>query len=64
MNDEEHGGCLIPMMMLHHEHDEDPKMRPDPITPEKREQVITGMASGLSMEYRYFRGQRGHRLQA
>ncbi len=47
------------MMMLHHEHDEDPKMRPDPITPEKREQVITGMASGLLMAYRYFRGQRG-----
>ncbi len=28
VNDEEHGGCLIPMMMLFHEHDEDPKTRP------------------------------------
>jgi len=28
VNDEEHGGCLIPMMMLCHEHDEDPEMRP------------------------------------
>jgi uncharacterized protein len=27
VNDEEHGGCLIPMMMLCHEHDEDPEMR-------------------------------------
>jgi uncharacterized protein len=59
VNDEEHGGCLIPMMMLCHEHDEDPKMRPNPITPEKREQVIAGMAAGLLGAYRYFRGQRG-----
>jgi uncharacterized protein len=36
VNDEEHGGCLIPMMMLCHEHDEDPEMRPKPISPEKR----------------------------
>lgn len=28
VNDEEHGGCLIPMMMLCHEHNEDPEMRP------------------------------------
>src|ERR1039458_3188498 len=33
VNDEEHGGCLIPMMMLCHEHDEDPEMRPEPISP-------------------------------
>jgi uncharacterized protein len=30
VNDEEHGGWLIPLMMLYHEHDEDPKMRPAP----------------------------------
>ena len=47
VNDEEHGGCLIPMMMLYHEHDEDPKMRPKPISPEKREDVIVHMAAGL-----------------
>ena len=58
VNDEEHGGCLIPMMMLCHENDEDPKMRPNPITPEKREQVIAGMAAGLLGAYRYFRSQR------
>jgi len=58
VNDEEHGGCLIPMMMLCHEHDEDPQMRPSPITPEKREQVIAGMAAGLLGAYRYFRSQR------
>ncbi len=58
VNDEEHGGCLIPMLMLCHEHDEDPKTRPDPITPEKRKQVIAGMAAGLLRAYKYFREQR------
>jgi len=47
VEDEEHGGWLIPMMMLCHEHDADPKMRPQPITPEKREDIIVHMAAGL-----------------
>src|ERR1022692_2446070 len=55
LNDEEHGGCLIPMMMLCHEHDEDPEMRPKPISPEKREEVIVHMAAGIVAAYRYFR---------
>lgn len=58
VNDEEHGGCLIPMMMLYHEHDEDPEMRPKPINPEQREDVIAHMAAGLLGAYRYFRAQR------
>jgi uncharacterized protein len=43
------------MLMLYHEHDEDPKMRPEPITPEKREDIIAHMAAGLIGVYRYFR---------
>ena len=58
VDDEEHGGCLIPMMMLFHEHDEDPEMRPQPISPEKREDIIAHMAAGLLQAYRYFRAQR------
>ncbi len=58
VNDEEHGGCLIPMMMLCHEHDEDPEMRPQPISPEKREEVIVHMAAGLVAAYRYLREHR------
>jgi uncharacterized protein len=58
VDDEEHGGCLIPMMMLCHEHDEDPEMRPEPITPEKREDIIAHMAAGLVEAYRYFRSHR------
>jgi uncharacterized protein len=58
VNDEEHGGWLIPMMMLYHEHDEDPKMRPEPITPEKREDILAHMAAGLLGAYRHFRAHR------
>jgi uncharacterized protein len=58
VNDDEHGGCLIPMMMLCHEHDEDPKMRPSPISPELREEVIVRMAAGLVRAYGYFLSQR------
>jgi len=56
VEDEEHGGWLIPMMMLCHEHDEEPEMRPEPISPEKREDIIVHMAAGLVGAYRYFRG--------
>ncbi len=58
VNDEEHGGWRIPIMMLHHEHDEDPEMRPEPITPEKREDIIAHMAAGLVGAYRHFRAHR------
>jgi uncharacterized protein len=53
--DDDHGGCLIPMMMLYHEHDEDPSMRPKPIGPEQRKKVISSMAAGLVEAYLYFR---------
>ena len=43
VNDEEHGGSLIPMMMLCHEHDEDPEMH---------------VAAGLLGVYGYFRAHR------
>jgi uncharacterized protein len=55
VEDEAHGGCLLPMMILRYEHDEDPEMRPEPITPEKRETIIVHMAAGLMGAYRYFR---------
>jgi uncharacterized protein len=58
VNNDEHGGCLIPMMMLCHENDEDPEMRPRPISPEEREDVIVRMAAGLVEAYKYFRSQR------
>ena len=39
LNDPEHGGCMIPMMMLYHEHDEDLSMRPKPIDRKQREKL-------------------------
>lgn len=53
--DDDHGGCMIPMLMLCHEHDEDPAVRPKPIGPEQREKVIESMAAGLVGADRYFR---------
>lgn len=58
INDDEHVGCLIPVMMLCHEYDGDPTKRPKPISPRQREKVITYMAAGLLGAYRYFRSQR------
>jgi uncharacterized protein len=55
LDDDDHGGCMIPMLMLYHEHDEDPSMRPKPIGPEHREKVIVSMATGLVETYLYFR---------
>ncbi len=53
--DDDHAGCMVPVLMLYHEHDSDPKLRPKPIGAEKREKVIEHMAAGLAGAYRYFR---------
>jgi hypothetical protein len=45
VNDEERGGCMVPVFMLYHEHDEDPEMRTKPISPEKREEGIVLIGS-------------------
>ena len=44
--DDDHGRCIIPTLMLYHEHNEDPAMRPRPIGPEQGEEVIESMALG------------------
>lgn len=58
LDDEKYGDSLTPMLMLYHEHDEDPQTRADPIAPDKREQVIAFMAAGLMNVYEYFRKER------
>jgi uncharacterized protein len=60
MDDEEHGGALIPIMALAHEHDPDPQMRPykEPISAERREQLIVGIAAGVTAIFRYFATER------
>jgi hypothetical protein len=42
----------------------DPEMRPEPISPEKREDVIVHMAAGLMGAYRYFREGRRRNVAA
>jgi uncharacterized protein len=45
------------MFMLYHEHNADPRMRPKPIDPKQREDIIARMAVGLLQAYQYFRMQ-------
>jgi uncharacterized protein len=40
---DEHGGPLIPIMLLAHEHDPDPAMRPAPVAPDKRAEILEMM---------------------
>jgi uncharacterized protein len=56
LDDEEHGGWLIPILALAHEHDPDPAMRPyqEPVDADRREQLIVGAAAGVTAIYRYF----------
>lgn len=62
VNDEEQGGCLVPVLALYHEHDPDPKLRPKPFTPKQRENLLVDLMAGIVLIYRYFRkGAATHR---
>lgn len=54
LDNEEEGGCLVPIMMLEHEHDEDPETRSPEIEPDKRQELINYLVVGLNRAYRYF----------
>jgi uncharacterized protein len=55
-DDTEHAGTLVPILALAHEHHPDPEMRPykEPMSAERREQLIVGMATSVPAIYRYF----------
>ena len=59
-DDEEHRGPLLPILVLFHEHDPDPEMRPskEPIDAEWREKLIVGAAVAVRMIYEYFAAHR------
>jgi uncharacterized protein len=60
LDDDEHGGLLVPIFALAHEHDPDPEMRPhkEAMSAEDRERLIVGAAAGVTGIHRYFQGQR------
>ena len=64
-DDKERGSLLVPMLVLVHEHDPDPEMRPlkGNIDVELREKLILGIATGVTAIYRYFAPQR-RRMEA
>lgn len=59
VNDEDHGGSLVPIFALAHEHDPDPEMRPykNPIPAELRERLVDDAAAGVMHIYQYFRAE-------
>ena len=60
LSDEQHGGLLVPIFALAHEHDPDPDMRPykEAISAEQREKLIVGAAAGVTGIYGYFEAKR------
>jgi uncharacterized protein len=59
-DDKNRAGSLVPILALAHEHHPDPEMRPykEPMTLERREQLIVGMAAAVPAIYRYFAAHR------
>jgi uncharacterized protein len=60
MDDKEHGGWFVSIFALAYENHPDPEMRPykQPMTPQRREQLIVGMAVSAMGIYRYLRARR------
>jgi yecA family protein len=50
-DDDNHAGSLVPILALANEHHADPEMRPykEPMSTERREQLIIGIAANLSV---------------
>ena len=60
VDDADNGGSLVPIFALAHEHDPDPSLRPyqEPISTEKREELIAAAAAGVIQIYHYFEASR------
>ncbi|MEX8519186.1 MAG: UPF0149 family protein [Leptothrix sp. (in: b-proteobacteria)] len=64
LDDGEQGGAVIPMMVLAHEHDDDPETRSPAIPADKRDELLQHLIAGLMHTYRYFEPQRRAALLA
>lgn len=58
IDDDNVAGLVVPMMMLSHEHDPDPDLRPAVITAEKRDQAIIFMVAALPRIFKLFQAKR------
>jgi uncharacterized protein len=60
INDEATGGLFVPIFVLVYEHSTDPKLRPfeEPISREKREELLAFMIGGVRGLYEIFHGDR------
>jgi uncharacterized protein len=60
IEDEEHGGPIIPIMALAYENHPDPEMRPfkEPIDDEQRQELMISSAAGVMQMHAYFLSQR------
>lgn len=54
LNDEEKSGVFVPILLLAHEHDPDPELRPDPIDSEMREKILAFLTVSVPMIYAHF----------
>jgi len=57
MEDEDLGQLLVPMMMLAHEHDPNPELRPAEISDDDRENLLNMMFNSLILIYTHFEQQ-------
>jgi uncharacterized protein len=60
MEDENEGGCFIPIFVLAYEHDANPELRPfkESIPPEERETLLALLCAGVTRIYHYFSSHR------
>jgi uncharacterized protein len=58
IENEDLGQLLVPMMVLAHENDPDPEMRPAEITEESRENLLNMMFNSLILIFAHFEQQR------
>jgi uncharacterized protein len=59
-DDEDHGGLLVPILALAHEHDPDPTLQPykEPMSAERREKLVLGISVCVPAIYNYFLSRR------
>jgi uncharacterized protein len=65
LDDEDQFARFIPILALVHEDDPDPEMRPyqEPMTDERREQLLAGVSAMVTDIYRYFAPHRQRALE-